>query len=120
MKKILALFMLVSSTAFASADCLNSYYDLGADAAAIGLFCDDDNSDSAQLVFCKRQPLLDSKYCNGMKDPISCTWQKNHWLCENGGEYPYMAKINRLSFDKILFQFKSKFNSGTRTGVEIR
>ena len=117
--KIFFSVFFIALSAFAAGDCFDAYYDLGSDAAAIGLFCKQDSPEAADLVFCKRQPLLSNRYCTGSRDPISCRWQESYWLCEKGGEYPYTAKISRMGFEKIHFEFRSKFNSGIREGSEI-
>ena len=111
---MLHLFMIfaISWSAQASGpECLNSYYDLGPEAAALGLACRDQEPGVADLIFCKRDHLLQHGYCSGLRWPIRCEWQSQaqEWTCEEKGNYPLRATVKRSGHDQITYSFRSSF-----------
>lgn len=119
----LLISLLTSFTANASAqDCLDGFYDLGKQAASIGIQCKEDQNDQAILVFCKRDLLLNKGLCTGQNHPVNCIWQEDNkaWFCdEQNVNYPFTAFIKRASPTTINYLFKSSFNEGSLTGQLI-
>lgn len=111
---------LLGSSAHASPDCFAGYYDMGSGAAVVALDCDDGNA-KGYLQFCKRETWITKKICTGQNKTMACEWfdPSNEWRCEEGGKYPFSAKLRRVSPDTIDYEFKSSFNSGLLRGALI-
>ncbi|MFN8791512.1 MAG: hypothetical protein ACK5Y2_08685 [Bdellovibrionales bacterium] len=122
---MLQVFLVLVLSVFANAsepECLNSYYDLGPQAAALGLACRDEEPGVADLIFCKREHLVNQGYCSGLRWPIRCDWhaQSESWQCEEKGNYPLKATVKKLPSDQISYSFRSSFNSGVLTGRRVQ
>jgi hypothetical protein len=102
--------------------CFDGYYDLGRQAAAIGLECLADDAEAARLVFCKREVLLQKGECTGARLPIRCVWEEgaSRWKCEERGVYPFVAWIQKRSDSSITYKFKSSFNEGELEGRRVQ
>lgn len=112
------LSLLFTLSAYASAPiCLDGFYDLGKEAAALGFAC---KGNQAQIVFCKRKVFLEKGVCTGARSPIPCRWENEAWKCEEAGYYHFVAVIKKISETGISYQFKSRFNEGELVGEKIR
>lgn len=122
---MLTMFLNLSLSAvpaFSGAACLDAYYDLGKNAAAIGLFCEGEKEPArARLVFCKREALLRDGTCTGMRMPVGCGWRdaEDAWECREEGAWPFRARIRRVSETRVRYEFESSFNEGTLDGERI-
>lgn len=105
-------------------DCLNSYYDLGPGAAALGFECtsDPEGNEAAHIFFCNRRVLLEKGHCTQLNYSIKCNWSAtdSQWLCEDKGTYPFIAWIKKTSEETISYKFKSSFNEGEFEGRKIQ
>lgn len=116
MKHFILFLMIFSSTAQASVDCLNGFWDMGPQAAVVGFECETYNGalseDEARLFFCNRRILLEQGRCTAM-DSISCRWQEGTkiWSCDQqqGETFRFHADIQRLSTNQIHYKAKSNF-----------
>jgi hypothetical protein len=108
------LALLFSLTAFAAPVCLDGFYDLGKNAAALGFACE---NDGAMIVFCNRKALLEKGICTGSRDRIACRWEEDAWKCEEDGRFE--ALIRKISETQISYKFKSHFNEGELVGEKI-
>lgn len=131
MRGILIVIALAASFAVqavsASPDCIEGYWDLGKNAAAMGFQCGQEGQwvgpNEGRLFFCQRQALLSEGVCTGRNFSIGCRWdeQGSAWLChETPTEHSrFDAVIKRISEGQIRYQAISHFNQVDLVGELI-
>jgi len=118
-------FLLFSMHAFAADQlCLDGFYDLGPQAAALSFQCTTEPGAwmSAKISFCERDVLLKTGRCSADQESMPCDWNifEAAWHCQERNEAPFVADLRRLSPLTISYHFRSGYNEGELQGTRIR
>ncbi|MGZ3651190.1 MAG: hypothetical protein ACXVB9_06015 [Bdellovibrionota bacterium] len=117
--------LLFSLNAFAADPlCLDGYYDLGPQAAALSFQCSEEPGIwmSAKISFCERDVLLKTGHCAADQESLPCEWNPLEavWRCQERNEAPFIADLRRLTPQTISYHFRSGYNEGELQGTMIR